>query len=188
MAIQEASQEINAGLTYLGFISKLIESLIWPITLLLIFIIFRKHFVNLMQKLSGIDASSTGISLKFDQQIDDAIESILPLKEDSAVISKSSITIDEQIEVELPKTPFQQMLFLRDELNHRIILKSQEFNISSIHKSTIELKNELVKANAITNYDAKLFQTLIDLTNACDNTISQTQVNKVKLLYKNLKI
>lgn len=187
MTIQNSSEGINAGLTHLDFISKLIGNLIWPVTLFLIFVIFRKHFANLMRNLSGIDASSTGISLKFDQQIDDAIENFLPTKEDNTVISKSAIQIGGQQQLHVPITPFQQMLNLRDELNHRIILKSQENNITTVQKSSIELKNELVKVESIPAKEAKLFQTLIDLTNASDKTISQAQVNKVKLLYTNLK-
>ena len=187
MTIQDSSQGINAGLTHLEFISKLIETLIWPITLLLLFVVFRKHFADIMRKLSGIDATATGISLKFDQQIDNAIENFLPTQEENNVIAKSAIQIGGQQEPDVPQTPFQQMLNLRDALNHRIILKSQENNILTIQKSSIELKNELLKSGAITSQEAKLFQTLIDLTNASDTTITQAQVNKVKLLYNNLK-
>ena len=85
MAIQDSSQEISKVLTNLDFISKVIEHLIWPITILIIFIVFRKHFSNIMEKLSGIDATSTGISLKFDQQIDNAIEDFLPASEDPLI-------------------------------------------------------------------------------------------------------
>lgn len=187
MAIQNSSQEINKMLNYLDFTSKVIEHLIWPITFLIIFIVFRKHFANIMKKLSGIEASATGISLKFDQQIDEAIENNLPINTNT-LIAKSAIKIGGQKEDEAPKTPFQQMLNLRDILNHRIILKSQENNISTVNKSSIQLKDELLKSESITSQDAKLFQTLIDLTNASDKSITQSQLNKVHLLYNNLKL
>lgn len=186
MAIQDSSEGIKEVITNLKFISDVIGHLIWPFTVLIIFWIFRKHFANIMSKLSGIEASTTGISLKFDQQIDDAIENYLPTQA-STLISKSAIQISEQKEPDLPKTPFQQILNLRDTLNHQIILKSQENNISTVNKLSSELKNELLKTDAITAHQAKLFQTLIDLTNASDQTVSQAQVNKVKLLYNNLK-
>lgn len=188
MAIQDSTQQLNAVTSNLDFISKLIEHLIWPITLLIIFIIFRKHFSDIMRKLSGIDATASGISLKFDQQIDKAIEKFLPAQDEDNLIAKSALKIEEEEQPEIPKTPFQQMLQLRDNLNHRIILKSQENNIPTISKSSIELKNELLQSGVITAKNAKLFQTLIDLTNASDKTISQAQVNKVQLLFNNLKL
>ena len=188
MTFQNSSQSINEGLAHLNFINKLIEHLIWPITLLIIFIVFRKYLSDIMRKLSGINATATGISLKFDQQIDTAIENFLPTQDDDALIAKSAIQIDEQNEPVLPKTPFQQILSLRDKLNHQIILKSQDNNITTGNKSSMELKNELLKLGAISSKEANLFQTLIDLTNASDNTISQAQVNKVKLLSNNLKL
>lgn len=141
-----------------------------------------------MRKLSGIDATATGISLKFDQQIDTAIENFLPTQEEDSLIAKSAIQIDEQKEPKIPKSPFQQMLNLRDQLNHRIILKSQDNNITTGNKSSMELKNELLKSGAISSKEANLFQTLIDLTNECDKTITQAQVNKIKLLSNNLKL
>ncbi|WP_298366782.1 hypothetical protein [uncultured Lutibacter sp.] len=186
MAIQDSSQEISKVLTNLDFISKVIEHLIWPITILIIFIVFRKHFSNIMEKLSGIDATSTGISLKFDQQIDNAIEDFLPASEDP-LIAKSGIQIDEKIEPEIPKTPYQQILNIRDSINHLIFIKSQENNITTINKSGSNLINELLMVNAITVQKAKLFKTLIDLTAASDKSISQAQVNKVLLLFNNLK-
>jgi hypothetical protein len=188
MTFQDSPLAINEGLTNLDFISKIIEHLIWPLTLLIIFIVFRKHLSNIMQKLSGIDASATGISLKFDKQIDNAIENFLPTQDEDPLIAKTAIKIGEQKEPELPKTPFQQILSVRDELNHQIILKSQKNNISTISKSSIDLKNELLNSGAISLQEAKLFQTLIDLTNACDKTITQSQVNKVKLLSNTLKL
>jgi len=187
MAFQDSSEGVNGVITNLKFISEVIGHLIWPMTLLIIFWIFRKHFANIMKKLSGIDASSTGISLKFDQQIDEAIENNLP-SNTPEIISKSGIRIGEKKVNDIPKTPFHQILSIRDELNHRIFLKSQENNIVTEHKSTIELKNELLKLEAISPQDGKLFQTLINLTNSVDNTISQSQVNKIQLLYINLKL
>ncbi|WP_299522511.1 hypothetical protein [uncultured Lutibacter sp.] len=140
-----------------------------------------------MKKLSGIDASSTGISLKFDQQIDEAIQNNLA-SNTTAIISKSGIQIGEKKVNDIPLTPFQQILGIRDELNHRIFLKSQESNIVTEHKTSIQLKNELLDLEAISQQEGKLFQTLIDLTNSVDNTINQSQVNKVQLLYINLKL
>ncbi len=187
MTLQDSTEGVKEVITNLKFISEVIGHLIWPITLLLVFWIFRKHFANIMKKLSGIDASSTGISLKFDQQIDEAIENNLPVN-NPEIISKSGIRIGEKKASDLPKIPFQQILSIRDKLNHQILLKSQENNIVTEHKSAIELKNELLKLEAISLLDGKLFQTLINLTNSVDNTISQSQVNKVQLLYLNLKL
>ena len=115
MAIQDASDEINKVWTNLEFISSVIGHIIWPLTMLIIFWIFRKHFSNIMNKLSGIDATATGISLKFDQQIDEAIGANLD-EQPSGLIEKSAFKMDEKKVENIPSSPYHQMLGIRDAL------------------------------------------------------------------------
>lgn len=187
MVFQDSTEGINKVWTTLEFISSIIGHIIWPLTMIVIFWIFRKHFSNIMNKLSGIDATATGISLKFDQQIDEAIGDNLSAQP-SGLIDKSAMKMGEQKSDNLVSTPYHQMLSIRDALNHKIILKSQENNIVTAHKSSIELKDELLKSEAISHQQAKLFQTLLQITNSNFTNITQSQVNKVQLLYHNLKL
>ncbi|MBT8317825.1 MAG: hypothetical protein HKP59_09360 [Lutibacter sp.] len=187
MAFQDSTEEVKEVWTTLEFISSIIGHIIWPITMLIIFWIFRKHFSNIMNKLSGIDATATGISLKFDQEIDEAIGENLT-EQTPRLIAKQAMKIGEKRPSFKEVTPYHQMMNIRDGLNHRIILKAQENDISSQNKTNIDLKDELLKAEAISFQQAKLFQTLLQLTNSNFTNITQSQVNKVKLLYSNLKL
>ncbi|MFK5957486.1 MAG: hypothetical protein QM495_01310 [Lutibacter sp.] len=183
MAFQNSPEEIKT----LEFIGNVIGHVIWPFTMLLFLWIFRKNISKVMNKLSGIDATATGLSLKFDQQVDEAIGDNL-LDQPSGLIAKSAMKIGDQKHDNLVNTPYHQMLSIRDALNHKIILKSQENNIATAHKLSIDLKDELLKAEAISNQQAKLFQTLLQITNSNFTNITQSQVNKVQLLYHNLKL
>jgi hypothetical protein len=186
MAIQDATEEINRVWTNLEFISSVIGHIIWPLTMLFIFWIFRKHFSNIMNKLSGIDATATGISLKFDQEIDEAIGE--NLAEQPKLIAKQAMKVGEKKTTIKESTPYSQLLDIRDSLNHMIILKAQENNISTKNLSTNDLKDELLRTEVISFQQAKLFTTLLQLTNSNFTGITQSQVNKVKLLLSNLKL
>ncbi|MCF6167093.1 hypothetical protein [Lutibacter sp.] len=186
MALQDSSGEIWS---ILKFINNLIGNIIWPITLLIIFWVFRKHFAGIIGKLTGIEASGTGISLKFDQQIDETIENYLPSQTNGSTISKSAVQIGENsTKTANSSNPFHQIMNIREALNHRIILKAQEQNISTKNKSSIQLKDTLVNSGAISSETGGFFKALVDLTNSSDRAITQAQVNKVQLLYNNLKL
>jgi hypothetical protein len=187
MTFQDSTEEVKEVWTTLEFISSLIGHIIWPLTMLLIILIFKKQFSSIMKKLSGIDATATGISLKFDQEIDEAIGENLT-EQTPRLIAKEGLKIGDKNTTIKEVTPYHQMLSIRDGLNHKIMLKAQENNFSTQNKTNIDLKEELLRAEAISFQQAKLFQTLLQLTNSNFSNITQSQVNKVKLLYSNLKL
>jgi len=172
----------------LEIINTLIGNIIWPLTLVVLIWLFRKHFKALLGKLSSIDASGTGISLKFDQEIDEAIQELLPENEEIKVLSKSGVQLGEKKSTIKIQSPFHQIMDIREKLAFNIVLKAQESNISTEDKTSIELCNELLAKGSISSSDSKYFKVLIDLTNASNDTITQSQVNRVKMLYNNLKI
>ena len=100
----------------LEIITTFIGHIVWPITLLALILIFRNHLKNLFGKLSSIDASSTGISLRFEQEIDTAIEELLPVEEGPKFMSKSGVQIGQKEMEKEPLTPFHQIMELREKM------------------------------------------------------------------------
>lgn len=172
----------------LEIITTFIGHIVWPITLLALIWIFRNHLKNLFGKLSSIDASSTGISLRFEQEIDTAIEELLPVEEGPKFMSKSGVQIGQKEMEKEPQTPFHQIMELREKLSHNIFFKAQENNVSTKNKSSLDLSSELLNMGVISNSTSKHFKALINLTNASNENITKGQVNKVKLIYKNLNL
>ena len=188
MSFQENSTVTSEVWPALELVNNFIGNIVWPLTLLVLIWMFRHHLKDLLGKLTSIDASSTGISLNFDKEVDEAIETLLPMNNSPEIRTKSGVSIGKKEVEKKPGTPFHQIMDLREKLSHRIILKAQENDILTEGKSSIELNNELLKKGSISFKDSKYFQVLVDLTNASDSNVTQSQVNKVKMLYNNLKI
>lgn len=167
----------------LEIVNTFIGHTIWPITILLIFLVFRKQIVRKMDKLNSIDASSTGISMSFEQELDGAIEEMLEEEEQPKLVAKSGVKIGDESKLDKPKSPVANLLELRDKLNQKILKKADSAGVDSSGKSLAQLLDVLETNNDITSKEHKNWSRLVHLTNAVDQNITMAQVNKVKLLF-----
>ena len=85
------------------------------------------------------------------------------------------------------ETPFEQLLELRDELNHKIVRKAIEFKIPTENVSSHALLDKLKDVGAITIQNNRNIKALIKLTNSGSPSINQSQVNQVRGLFNALK-
>ncbi|WP_111707576.1 hypothetical protein [Lutibacter citreus] len=165
-------------------LNQFIGHIIWPITVLIILWMYRKHISGVINRLGSFEAGATGISMTFDSKLEETINDFLP-SESKVIKSKSAFQIRSG-EVKL-NSPYHQLLNIRENLYNLIITKSQEFNIVTAGKSSVQLCEILKEKEKISKKNADYFLSLIELTNSGNTTITQPQVNKVKELYNNLK-
>jgi hypothetical protein len=182
MIIQQST--IKAWITF-EQVNQLVGHIIWPLTVLIILWMYRKHLSGVIKRLGSFEAGATGISMTFDNKLEETFADFLP-EEPLQLKSKSGVLIKSN--VQKITTPYHQLLNIREGLHNLIINKAQEFNISTVDKTSIELCQILKEKEAITNKNARFFKALIDLTNAGDTSINQSQVDKVKKLYNNLQL
>ncbi|NNK87156.1 MAG: hypothetical protein HKO90_02635, partial [Flavobacteriaceae bacterium] len=165
-------------------IKDLIDVLIWPLTLIICFMIFRKQLRELIGKVGSFKATKDGLEMTFQ----DKLESIQTLPALKAVggISKSGGQI--KIKGSKAKSPYEELLELRDVLNSKIVGKARGLKIETDNMSNIAISDKLKEVGGITLQQAKAFKALIDLTNSASPKITQAQVNEVRSLVNNLDI
>jgi len=176
---------ISAKITF-DQINVLISHIVWPIAVIVALILFRKHLANVINRLGSVEAGPAGVSISFDKQIEET-EQLLLSK--SGIISKSGVQPKlSNITVRQNNSPYQELLNIREALHNQIIVKAQQFKISTENKSSLELCDALLELNEITPQNAQYFMALIDLTSSGGTDINQQQLNKVKQLHKNMQL
>lgn len=164
--------------------TALIQVLIWPLTVVICLALFRKHLADVIDRLGSFKAGSSGLEMTFQNKLDEALT--LPALKPSAAIAKSGGSIN--IQGSKAGTPYEQLLELRDVLNHKIRAKANELNIDTSNMSNHAISQKLKEVGGITFQNSQAFETLIELTNAASQQITQAQVNQVRALVYNLDI
>ncbi|MEH6535470.1 MAG: hypothetical protein V7719_03690 [Psychroserpens sp.] len=173
---------------------KLLEIVIWPFTLLTLLFVLKKFLPDLIKRVGSFEATATGISMTFQEKIEEAKEVITGNSGQQDFVttstkSKSSVKIHVEKNKQVKgQTPYQILQGIRESLSHKIILKAQEHDIDTKNISSIELSKILKEIGGITFQKAKAFQTLIDLTNAADAFVNQNQANQVKQLFDGFEL
>ena len=173
---------------------RIIEIIIWPATLIVVLILFKKNIKSIFDRVGSFEASATGLSMTFQEKIEET-KKLVPITASASNSnsggskSKSSVKIPVgRKKSRKGQTPYESLLGIRDVLNNQIILKAQKHNINTKNLSSIEISNKLKEIGALTIQKAKAFQALIELTNSADSSISQDQVNQVDQLLENLNL
>ena len=166
---------------------NLLGHIIWPLTILIIFLIFRKNLSQVFNRLGSIEASATGVSLGF---IDKEIEAVEAYQEsESQLMSKSAVSINSGTP---PKTkinsPHYQLLTIRSGLRDVIVKKAEENDVDIEGKSSLELRDDLIDKGKLSPRNAHVFTSLINLTSTAGPDISKEQVSRINKLYKNLSL
>lgn len=190
-------------------IIKLLDVIIWPLTVLLGLLFFRKNIGKILSSLGSIKAGASGLEMNF---IEDKLEEATKLigigsagifakdgsgiipKDGSGIIPKpgSGIIPKDGSDI-VPKkshaeTPYQELLELQDDINQKLknIATSNSITISG--SSNYALTNELADKQIIKGHIASQLKTLIELNNLGLNSpkITYEQVTQMKRLFNNI--
>jgi len=164
---------------------NLISHLIWPLTVIIILLIFRKNLAHIFKRLGSLEATAQGLSMTFDNQIEEA-ESVVFSKPEA--LSKSGVKIKSGISSPKPKSPHYQLLAIRADLREMILEKAQGCNIDAQNKSSLELRDELIDKGELTSGKAHAYTVLINLTSSAGPEITNAQVKKIKYMYEHLSL
>jgi len=169
--------------TIMEHIIHLLEVIIWPLTVIVGLLFFKKHIGKIIGSLGSIKAGAQGIEMNFiDEKLKEATKLIgtngVEAKSGGTIITKGSHAV----------TPYQELLEIRDALTNKIRDKARENNIPTDNLSSLALADKLVENNIITRQSGRHFSMLMDLTNIGTHSITQLQVNQIKALYNHLSI
>lgn len=168
----------------LELLIKLIDSLIWPITLFGIIFLFRKNFRDAFSRLGSLKADASGIAITFDKQIEKTKELFDKLK--PGPITKSSSSI--KTYVNQTDSPYKQILEIRSNLINYLKLKSDEAGIVTESYAPVALANRLHEVSAITSSQATMIQAMLKITNEADASATVSQANEINRLFQKIEI
>jgi hypothetical protein len=175
--IQENSSTANFELTI-----KLIEVVIWPLTLFLIIFFFRKSFAGVFQRLGTLKVDSSGIAMSFEKELE-ATKSTFELNRPE-IMGKGKSSFD--IENASNEPPFQQLMAIKQSLDKALIDLASEEGIDVSDKSGVFLCNALEAKGAISQQKSELTKSLLKLVNMARMDISQSQMDIIKKMYNAL--
>lgn len=163
----------------------LIETLIWPLTVIVCLAFYRGPLGNIIDRLGSVKASPTGgFELNFQEKLNETLA--LPALKSSGDTAKSGGTIN--IQGSTAGTPYEQLLEIRDVLNDKIRKRARDLNIDPTHMSNYAVSDKLKEVGGITYQQSKGYEALIELMNSANHNITQAQVNLVKSAVNNLDI
>lgn len=163
----------------------LLGHLIWPLTVVIILLIFKKNLSHIFKRLGSLEATAQGLSMTFDNQIEEA-ESVVLFKPEP--LSKKGVRVKSGAANVKSNSPHYQLLAIRADLRDLIIEKAQKFNIPTQNKSSLELRDELIDRGELTPDKAHAFSVLTNLTSSAGPEITNAQVNKIKFMYNHLSL
>ena len=162
-------------------IIRILEIVIWPLTVLVIILLFRRQFNNAMSRLGSFEASATGVSMTFEPKLDQAKKIFNELKPGGV---KKSVSI---MGTDAPSgTPMEQVTRLRNDIDSTLIELSRENNIDLSGKSTTVLCSELAGKGIISSDNGRLLGALLEVLNAANSNITQTQVDEIRQMYNSI--
>lgn len=173
-------QDTAAPKGFFEVLVSLIDAVVWPVTLLIILILFRKNFGEAIQRLGSLKADKTGISLTFQSKLDKAKGLFKGIGAKS--ISKSSeLGVNTSSSFGSPK---EQLLGIHNDIETRLKNIAKENNIDVTSNNAHQVCNTFKEIGVFDLQKAELTKTLLDLTASPDAMISQQQVDEVKSLYQ----
>jgi hypothetical protein len=171
------------NLEHYNVIVKFIEVVIWPLTILIVLIIYKKNFNEAFNRIGSLKADASGISFTFEKKIE-AAKGLL--KEINPKVTAKSV---KSISVNLPKSvtsELKQLFDIQTEIDKKILDLAKINNLSIINFNRVDMIAQLEEVGIITHQKAKIFETIIDIIHSADNAVKQHQVDVVKDLFNKL--
>ena len=161
---------------------KLLEIIIWPATLFVIILLFRKQFKDAMERLGSFKADATGISMSFEPKLDAAKKIFSALKPEGT--AKSTVSLHES--TSFTGSPQEQLRQIKTELHNSLVELAEEANINPSGKSTAALNRELADRSIVKKDSYHLIEALLDVIAAAPPSITQSQVSEIKQMYNSI--
>lgn len=168
-------------------ITRLLEVVIWPLTVFAGLLLFRKHFSKLINSIGSIKAGAQGFEMNFIEEKLQEVTKLIGINS-SDILAKSGGGI-------IPKSshadsPYQELLELQDTINQKLkeILSAKNIPITGI--SNFALVSSLSDNSIIDGQKARQLKSLIELTNLGLHApnISKSQVEQMKTLFYNIAL
>ncbi|MEQ3656410.1 MAG: hypothetical protein ABNH00_11145 [Dokdonia sp.] len=159
----------------------LVDALIWPVTLLVILLLFRRNFADAIGRLGSLKANKGGISMTFQSKLDKAKGLLRGLKTDGAISKNGSITTHL---VSDSSSPQEEVRSIHKAIEKQLYATAAQQGIDVSNKSAQEICGIFKEIGVYDLQKAEMTETLLDLTNSPDDKVSQQQVNELKLLFQ----
>ena len=187
MNLLTLENEANEAHGIFAHINELIGHIMWPLVVLLILYFFRNPLKEVFKRLGSIEASATGVSFSFDNQIEQA-EQLDP--HEDGITAKSAVQPknDREASLDLSRSPYLQLLQIRELLHGKIANKALGEGFSTEDRSSLEIRDELRSKGLISQQQAQYFTVVYNLTGSAGKEVNQLQVNKVFQLYQRLQL
>lgn len=156
-------------------IIDILEVVTWPITLLLLIILFRKYFISALSRLGSLQAGATGFTMTFDQKITEAKQLLKGIQPKNS--AKENLS-----------SHFSKLLEMKLELNAKLVQLATANNVDAANKSYVQLCDELQEIGIITIQKSTLIITFFDLANSADTTLSEENFNVTEELFNSIHI
>lgn len=163
-------------------IIKLIEVIIWPLTIVIILLIFRKQFQDIFGRIGSMKATSTGIEFSFEKKIIAAkqlLKSINPMRKSKGI--RTEIHVND-------KSPYQQLNEMDLQLVQRLKYLAQTNDVKLTAESGIEICNQLKRIGIILLPTAKLITAFFEISINANNSFNQSHLNDVKEIYNEIQL
>lgn len=157
-------------------IIKLFEVILWPFTLLFILIFFRKYLSNAMQRIGSMKVDNTGISMTFDKALEQTKEVFNKIRPEQVAKGMKALGGDFE-------TPYEQLKTVKGKLESTLAFLATEQGISIQNTSYGEICKQLVAKGSLSEDQSKLMQSLLQVMNTATTSITQKQVEEIKVLY-----
>ena len=161
---------------------RITEIVIWPVTALIIVLLFRRKIMGVIHRVGSFKASTSGVEMTFAPQLDAAKKLFSKLRPNA--VSKSTPALENS--TSYSGSPYEQLKQIESELQQTVVELAQEAGISPTGKSNLQLCNALEKSGVVNNENSKLMQALFHVIHKADKSVSQNQVNEIISLYKAL--
>lgn len=162
---------------------QLIDSIVWPFTLLLVLFLFRRNFSDVIQRLGTLKADSSGFEISFEKKIEATKKLFQQIK--PAAISKSGKDI--QAFNEENDSPFGKILKVRSNLINYLKVVSEKNNIQVDGLLPQDISTKLKDTGAITIEQMKMINAMLEVTASANAAATERQANDVEELMKKME-
>ena len=162
---------------------QLIDSIIWPVTLLFVIFLFRRNFSDVILRLGTLKADSSGFELSFEKKIEATKKLFQQIK--PSTISKSGKDI--QAFNEENDSPFGKILKVRSNLINylKVVSEKNKIQIDGLMPQEISIK--LKDTGAITIEQMKMINAMLEVTASANSAATERQANDVEELMKKIE-
>ena len=191
---------------------KLIEVIIWPLTVIGALFLYRKNFKNILSRVGNFKIGPNGLEMTLLEKTLEEAKTLIPFKnpllkekKGQVLLSKSGSKITPNLDGDTtPKasqaearyqtnnadTPLLELLELQEAINQKLKSVLDKNGVTNTGSSTFSLTNDLENHNIISNQTSNQLKKLIELMNIGINTpqISFDQVIQMKKLFANISI